>query len=394
MKKFLLQFSIAILFFSRCLSAFASELTLFQEANDPQNTIINLINNAHNTIDIEVYLLNNANVITALLNAHKKGVTIRLILEKNPFGQDPNNNENTQTISKLLDNGNGILEKNIRFGNNNIYNYTHEKAIIIDAKTSYAVAAIMTLNLTEDAFNKNRDYGIVDTNRRDIDEIEYIFNMDFCKSSLALSSNDPKPYCDYYVDFDATDRNPNAKLIWSPSRIIPTNNSREGLLNLIYSATNSIIINGEELNSIDIENALKYLTTKKNVKVKIILPYPSDIYLTKNPNLDIHCVEPNQASGIPYMHAKMIVVDDKKAYVGSVNYSDGSMDLNRELGIIFTDQNIITQLNNQFASDWDIEYKSCNLKRRTENNTLKDLLVGATVVGAVTAGTIAIAHTK
>jgi cardiolipin synthase len=37
----------------------------------------------------------------------------------------------------------------------------------------------------------------------------------------------------------------------------------------------------------------------------------------------------------PYIHAKMFLVDGQRAFVGSVNVSDNSLNNNRELGIIF-----------------------------------------------------------
>jgi len=37
----------------------------------------------------------------------------------------------------------------------------------------------------------------------------------------------------------------------------------------------------------------------------------------------------------PYIHAKSIVVDGKSAFVGSENFSTGSLKYNRELGVLF-----------------------------------------------------------
>jgi cardiolipin synthase len=54
----------------------------------------------------------------------------------------------------------------------------------------------------------------------------------------------------------------------------------------------------------------------------------------------------------PYMHAKIIVVDGKKAFVGSVNISKNSLDNNRELGILVSDQQVIQTLEQTFAKDW------------------------------------------
>lgn len=54
----------------------------------------------------------------------------------------------------------------------------------------------------------------------------------------------------------------------------------------------------------------------------------------------------------PYMHAKLILADNVKAYIGSVNFSTQSLDQNRELGIILTQSQSIQTLASIFESDW------------------------------------------
>jgi phosphatidylserine/phosphatidylglycerophosphate/cardiolipin synthase-like enzyme len=53
------------------------------------------------------------------------------------------------------------------------------------------------------------------------------------------------------------------------------------------------------------------------------------------------------------MHAKMILSDDTKAYIGSINFSAQSMDENRELGIILTQADSIQKLTTTFETDWE-----------------------------------------
>lgn len=373
-----------------CLSAFADNLTLFTEPYDNGNVIVNLIANAKYTIDIEVYLLDSDKIINAIVAAQKRGVTVRMILERHPFGQDDNHNENLASLNKLF--ANSFPQSNIHWIDNNIFSFVHEKAIVIDAETPEAKALILSLNLTDNAITQNRDFGIVDTNTSDIHEIDYIFNMDFYKSSLDVNGSIPKK-----SSFDNQNNPviPNTQitsasnLIWSPSRIIPTNNSRESLLNLIYSAKQYIYIEGEELNDSDFERALNDQATNNHVTIHVILPYPSEFKL--NNNVSVHCL--NADANTPYMHAKMIIVDGKQAYIGSINYSAGSMDMNRELGIVFDDQSIIQQLNDQFKNDWGYHYEmkcsapSNNPTNNPSNNVnnssnhFYEAIIGATAVG-------------
>jgi phosphatidylserine/phosphatidylglycerophosphate/cardiolipin synthase-like enzyme len=54
-----------------------------------------------------------------------------------------------------------------------------------------------------------------------------------------------------------------------------------------------------------------------------------------------------------YIHAKVIIIDRKAAFIGSINFSKYSIDRNRELGIIVMDPEIIRRLEDVFNRDWD-----------------------------------------
>jgi phosphatidylserine/phosphatidylglycerophosphate/cardiolipin synthase-like enzyme len=54
----------------------------------------------------------------------------------------------------------------------------------------------------------------------------------------------------------------------------------------------------------------------------------------------------------PYMHSKMIMVDKKTFYVGSVNFSRSSTLFARELGIILTNDSVAAEILNYFELDW------------------------------------------
>ncbi len=54
----------------------------------------------------------------------------------------------------------------------------------------------------------------------------------------------------------------------------------------------------------------------------------------------------------PYVHAKLLLVDGERAYIGSVNFSAQSMDKNRELGILVSQPDVIERLKGVFETDW------------------------------------------
>ena len=53
-----------------------------------------------------------------------------------------------------------------------------------------------------------------------------------------------------------------------------------------------------------------------------------------------------------YVHAKAIIADGRRAFVGSENLSTASLDHNRELGVIVADSSAIQVLESTFDGDW------------------------------------------
>ena len=53
------------------------------------------------------------------------------------------------------------------------------------------------------------------------------------------------------------------------------------------------------------------------------------------------------------VHAKLIVVDNRHALVGSMNIDRSAFDLRRELGIMTDDRAIVGRLKTVFDSDWE-----------------------------------------
>jgi phosphatidylserine/phosphatidylglycerophosphate/cardiolipin synthase-like enzyme len=55
----------------------------------------------------------------------------------------------------------------------------------------------------------------------------------------------------------------------------------------------------------------------------------------------------------PFIHAKAIIIDSNLAYVGSINFSSTSFDKNREVGVIISSKNAVTQLSDTFFQDFN-----------------------------------------
>ena len=204
------------------------------------------------------------------------------------------------------------------------FSLTHEKGMVVDGSTAY----IMTCNFTYSALNgTNREYGVIDSVAADVREVVDIFNADWSRKPAHL-----------------TDTN----LVVSPT------NSRDDLTTLINSAKHSLVMEEEEMYDTQVEQAI-INAAKLGVHVQVILPTPYD---SSDTSLDAP-IALLTSGGVQvrrdpqlYMHAKMIVVDGIRAFVGSENISSSSLDGNRELGILLTNTAIIASLQRYFETDW------------------------------------------
>src|SRR5947209_2677011 len=215
------------------------------------------------------------------------------------------------------------------------FSLTHEKGMIIDGKTAYIMTSNFTLSaLGVSKYTKNREYGVIDNNQQDVQGVIDIFNADWNRTNVQLSD---------------------------PNLVVSPINSRQDFVSLTSSAHKSLQIEAEEMQDNDIEQAL-VSAEKRGVQVQVILPTPRGSSGDSGGSNDgnsagINTIEQGnvQVKEDPhlYMHAKIIIVDGQKAFVGSENISTASLDSNRELGIIVSDQNALNTLQQTFQQDWN-----------------------------------------
>jgi len=92
---------------------------------------------------------------------------------------------------------------------------------------------------------------------------------------------------------------------------------------------------------------------RRGVDVKVVMTASSDWYsaFKKLADTGVHVRTYKQDASL-YIHTKMILVDGRRVFLGSQNFSAGSLDDNRELGIILDTEAIIDPLESTFAGDY------------------------------------------
>jgi cardiolipin synthase A/B len=314
---------------------------LFTTPEDMHRSWLAAIVKAKRSIFMEMFHLTDPAIVNALLGKGS-GIEIRLILDAVNL-QDPE----TAKIAATLG-----AQSNIKIipssGPPVGFNQTHTKAMVVDGTD----ALITSINLTKNAAVQ-RDYGIETDDPALIAEMTAVFTADIQNSQNAQSGQGDPRFTPAGVG--------QGQLIWSPV------GSEDRLVGLIQEAAK--IPNGpkkflnatvENLGDVAIQNAL---SSAANTGVHLRLIVPQCVLGKNGPrNYDFfpalkngveYRVMPHPSSAEkPYMHGKMMVLGNGSAYLGSVNFSKNSTQGNRELGIIFNDQEVADQLDSLFETDW------------------------------------------
>lgn len=260
------------------------------------------INGAAHSVYLTMYELDSSPILSALVARKQAGIDVQVILD----GSTMTKSFNMPAYTQLHDAGIPVVWSSSAF------TYTHEKTVIIDGN----VAWIMTMNLNTSSPATNREYLAIDTDAADIAEATAIFQADHAMQSIT----------------------PSGALVVAPV------NARPDLVALIASATHTLDVEGEEFSdtySTGIVNAVA-AAAARGVTVRVVIANggidSASVSRVKAQGAQVVMTGPTSGHGTqanPYIHAKAIVADGARAYVGSENFSAGSLGYNRELGVIF-----------------------------------------------------------
>ncbi len=312
MYRFFKLFTLLILLFSSLTftpSSFSDELIIEPEAG--RAPLLNAIEHATSSVDLVMYGFTDETFVHALIQAKKAGKQVSVLLEPQPYKAA---SENTNVIRQLRAEHINLIWPD------KIFKLTHQKTFILDQQT----AIVMTFNLTHSSFSRERNFALIITDPNEVKEITHVFNADMNHQQSSVDNPD---------------------LLWSP------NNSREKMLQFIQSAHSTIKIYAQDITDYQLIGALAN-AARHGIEVKILLSvspeksHSGKFNYLKKAGVIIH------NSRDYYIHAKVILIDDQKAILGSINFTKPSLNNNRELSVITKDPRVIRQLKDTFDNDW------------------------------------------
>ena len=321
-----------------------TDVTVSMEPESKEVIIVQAIQEAKSSIWAEMYTFTDANVAGTLDKAAQAHIDVRVLYEPRLSQTALQNlSPDRQQFPAWAHPNQAVLP------NQQPVNTRHAKFMVIDGDiVGQAKAYIMTANFTEQALGGgpfsttiNREYVVCDTNPHDIAALMAIFQAD--------AQGQPLP------DLGVS------------NVIVSTVNAHSVFFKMLSSATQSIWVQTEELGdppsgsalaqSWSVEAALAN-AAKNGVQVQLMLPpqntgsafIPNSsaalARLRGTPNLQI------KTGSQYYMHAKLLIIDQHIAFVGSENLARASLNYNREVGLLITSPTEVQKLCATFSSDW------------------------------------------
>ncbi len=279
------------------------------------SSVYRMINASRHSIDITMYEFADSAAEHALAAAAKRGVNVRVILDRRE-----------RSLNSAADRF--LTEHRVKVvWSSSSFDYTHQKTLVSDQ----SAAIIMTANLTSRYYATSRDFLVIDSARADVTAIVRVFDADFAHQPTRPG--------------DGRD------LVWSPT------DSQRQILGVINGARKSLRVYSEEMADTTVDDAL-ISAAKRGVDVSVCGENTGgqyDAVFARLARAGVHISYFSSYSGF-YIHGKVVEADygtsRGRSFIGSENFSETSLDRNRELGLITSNRTILASIARSFANDF------------------------------------------
>jgi cardiolipin synthase len=287
----------------------------------PDNTakpILDALNAAKKSLRVKMFLFSDPALLQAVISAKQRGVDVRVML--NPARRS-GKSENTLTHKRLQAAGVSVIDSNP------VFDVTHEKSMVVDD----TVAFIQSLNWDLKNLTGTRDYAVVTNDAREVAEVIECFEADWARKIFNV---------------DHTTR-----LIWC------NGNGRDRIARFIDDTKHTLFLQNERYqDAVIIERLVR--AKMRGVKVHVMARPPHKLKREKlsegvgglrimnDVGIKVHKLKHMK------LHGKMLLSDNSRAIVGSINLAPGSFDSRRELAIEVHSPGIVEHLRKIAHHDW------------------------------------------
>jgi cardiolipin synthase A/B len=317
-------------------STTSPELTVLPE--DGRGIYLQTIDAAKESIRIEICVLEDPLILERIEAALYRGVSVRAIVDFRKYSELAAERKH---LEEYLTSAGGELHLS-----NPVFPRSFPKIMLIDSDVMVYGSAC----LDQTTFLRYRDFATTCTDEQALRDAQLLFENDWTYS--ASLGEKPAAF------------NPTSPISSHDVMIAPVNAGQQ-LVGLYQQATKALDVYTELLGNPTLESEL-VAAAERGVLVRLIAPARvngatkevqerqlASLAALSASGVNVH-VNGGETVGMPYMHARAAVVDEQKAYLGSLSLSPDSITYNREFGMIFRDEGPVRQLQQQFASDYEL----------------------------------------
>ena len=286
--------------------------------DDSARPMLDAINRASRSLRIKMFVFSDPAILQAVIAAHKRGVDVRVML--NPARRS-GESENEDSRKLLTSAGVNVLDSNPTF------DLTHEKSMVVDDETAF----VMSFNWEPRNLTETRDYAVVTSAHHEVAEIMECFDADWARKPFTPGDH--------------------SHLIWC------VGNGRQRIGQFIDEAKHALWLQNERYQDpVIIERLVK--AAERGVKVHVMARPAHKLKKEKLLEgvgglriLDDVGVKVHKLKGLK-LHAKLLLADNVRAIVGSINLAPGSFDSRRECAIEVRDEDVVGRLHEVTHGDW------------------------------------------
>jgi phosphatidylserine/phosphatidylglycerophosphate/cardiolipin synthase-like enzyme len=289
--------------------------------DDSTDAIVAPIGAARHTLNIRMFLFTDPSLLNAVIAARHRGVHVRVML--NPARRD-GTSDNEAARRALLAAGVSVRDSSTEFA------VTHQKSMVIDNEAGF----IESLNWETRDLTETRDYALGTTNEAEVAEMVRCFDADWNEQPFEPA--------------------PGSNLIWCP------NNGRQRIADFIDSARETLWLQNERYQDmVVIERLVRAVNRGVRVmsralhklKRKKLFEGVSGLRIVHDVGAKIRALKKLK------LHGKIMIADNSRAIIGSINLSPGSFDERRELAIETSSDQVLRRLVDTVEHDWKHSHK-------------------------------------
>jgi len=274
---------------------------LLVQPGDGVMPLVKAINKAKQRVEIVIFRFDRSEIETALVNAVSRGVFVHALIAYTNRGGEKNLRK---LEMRLLAEGVTVARTS-----GDLARY-HGKMMIVDRRELHVLA----FNFTYLDMDHSRSFGLITGNKKLVAESVKLFEADTKR----------QPYSSSHPNF-----------------VVSPVNARKQLSAFLQGAKKQLLMYDVEISDPDMVRTLKE-RAQAGVDIKIIGR------LTQSGTK----LEVRKLSAIR-LHTRTIIRDNVQAFIGSQSLRELELNARREIGVIFTDQKIVSQLIKNFTEDWE-----------------------------------------